>query len=241
MVNPSAPTFQALKDMFGADIEVESVPEPGPNDLFVTRWNDSSPWVTGGELNDGVNTCTSGPGILRNGGRYILTAAHCFAAGANVFNGSEFVGRNNWVDTRDRGTEHPPGDRDGHRSDVRQRQHKNDYVNMSTVPWTSTEGRASASTGAYSGRVCGGLVVTKTNYCTNVTGRLTCGMATVHRQARRSPRPATETAADRCTSSALDGPMPARSSDRPARSSCRGKARNNLGESEPALPGSAFR
>ncbi|MFI7491195.1 hypothetical protein ACIBXA_22690 [Micromonospora echinaurantiaca] len=175
VVDPSEATVRTLRDRFGADIEIEEVPEPEKDALFLSRWDDFSPWSAGAELNDGYSSCTIGPGIRRNGVNYFLTAAHCFANGAYLYNGSEYVGRKNWIDTRDRGTDTAivtgTGSATMFRTDTT-------LQAMSATPWTSAEGSGVCFNGAYSGEVCGGLTVIKTNYCTDITGRLTCGTAT---------------------------------------------------------------
>lgn len=174
VVDPSPSTVSILTAAFGADVEIQAVAEPEQDSAF-SRWDDYSPWTAGGEINDGSGSCTSGPGILRNGTRYLLMAAHCFANGAYVYNGSEYVGKKNWIDIRDGGTDTAiltgTGSGTMFTSDTA-------ITTMSSTPWTSTVGSYVCFNGAYSGEQCGSLKVIATNYCTDITGRLTCGTAT---------------------------------------------------------------
>jgi len=176
VADPTPAVTQVLRARFGADVEIEASEVPADGGLF-SRTDDDSPWASSIFItNPAGEGCSSGPHIRRNGVNYLLTAAHCVNTPGEVFkNGNQVVGTANWVDQGDRTTDTAiitgQGGAYMYVTD-------STYEIMSTTPWTSVEGSGVCFNGAYSGEICAGQKVIKTDYCTDITGRLVCGVAT---------------------------------------------------------------
>ena len=88
VLNLTKQDTQRLHAMFGVDnIRVYNVPlSDVPKATNVDRQNDTSPYNGGDAITNHVGGCTSGFGVTISGKTYLLTAAHCFLPGDNIYN-----------------------------------------------------------------------------------------------------------------------------------------------------------
>lgn len=82
VVNSDAPSSvtEALSGQFGGTLDVRA---GGPSDAF-SRRADTPPFWGGASIKSGAGVCTAGFVVQKGGSRFMTTAGHCFALGANV-------------------------------------------------------------------------------------------------------------------------------------------------------------
>ncbi len=82
-----------LRQRFGSDIDVQAASRADIPVLRASRIADHAPWNGGDFISDGSGTCTSGlPTHNGAGQQFLVTAGHCFAAGATVWNYAPDIG-----------------------------------------------------------------------------------------------------------------------------------------------------
>jgi Trypsin len=165
---------RVLKRRFGAgNVLLQNVPpDDVPTANGTGRDSDSTPWNGGDNVASHTYGCTNGPGINYNGTQYMLTAAHCFEPGWDIYNafpgdsgtkmGSEYS-----RDTTNNGDDTAllsitPSDliwTGGYNKPVREV----DYGSA-----TNPDGDAVCNEGAYSGEVCS-TVLNESYGCISVT------------------------------------------------------------------------
>jgi len=88
----TAAAREKLQGMFGADplnIFNVTAEEANASELFVSRTNDTVPYNGGDAIirqNFLTGGCTSGFGVMINGGKRLVTAGHCFEVDDNIVN-----------------------------------------------------------------------------------------------------------------------------------------------------------
>lgn len=89
VVNLTPSQQSELDEEFGPNFTAENVSASQVAVPF-DRENDSSPWNGGDFITNDTNTdCSSGiPAHNSGGGYYLITAAHCFPLGTDIYNGS---------------------------------------------------------------------------------------------------------------------------------------------------------
>jgi hypothetical protein len=86
VLNLTRARARVLKGLFGAGNVVLQNVLPGDAPRTTGRDSDSSPWNGGDNLSSHGTGCTSGAGINYNGNQYMLTAAHCYEPGWDIYN-----------------------------------------------------------------------------------------------------------------------------------------------------------
>jgi hypothetical protein len=182
--NYSAEKADLARKVLGEDTIVKEATVPGDeNDLF-SRTDDYAPYSGGiylGRANDPYPRCTSGMPILINGGRYLVSAAHCYDSAfggqfpSDVYNGGAKIGRANWADFTQYGTDAAvitaPASFTLFRTET-------SFTSIDKVHWNSLVGQTVCAGGAFSGEKCA-LPVIAVNYCSSYyQTRITCGVST---------------------------------------------------------------
>jgi hypothetical protein len=91
VVNPTVDQISFLQDRYGPTVLVDSVATLPVADA--SRISDSPPWHAGDFLSDGGSDCTSGVGMHNAAGqKFMVTAAHCYALGDNIYNAAVTLG-----------------------------------------------------------------------------------------------------------------------------------------------------
>jgi trypsin len=91
LVNPTAAQLGYLQERYGATVQVDSVSGLPVGDA--SRISDHAPWHGGDFISDGRVDCTSGLGMHNPAGQqFMVTAAHCFAQGNDVYNAAVSIG-----------------------------------------------------------------------------------------------------------------------------------------------------
>jgi hypothetical protein len=83
-----------LRERFGSDVDVQAASRADiPVLAASSRITDRAPWNGGDFISDRVTNCTSGlPTHNGAGQQFLVTAGHCFAAGATVWNYAPAIG-----------------------------------------------------------------------------------------------------------------------------------------------------
>lgn len=90
VVNPTMEQVDHLRNRYGPTLQVDSVPALPTG---ASRISDRAPWDGGDFLSDGGSDCSSGLGMHNPAGqKFMVTAAHCFGLGNNVYNAAVSLG-----------------------------------------------------------------------------------------------------------------------------------------------------
>ena len=89
-----------LEQKYGTELLLVSIPAGEGVVATADRHDDFAPW-NGGDFISGAGTgvCTTGIGVHSSTANYIITAAHCFASGTNLYNKTSWMGNGNFVGT----------------------------------------------------------------------------------------------------------------------------------------------